>query len=520
LKIYFIIISIILLAITGCTKVGPDFKKQEDVNFPKELKKDSNITKKELSTWWDMFNDKTLNILIEKSYEQNLDIKQAGLRILQARTLLGVSKGLKYPQIQTLSGGAITSYQNSSSINGVGANFDIGWEIDFWGKYARGIESAEANLYLSVASYRDIMTTIVAEVARNYINYRVAQERILYAKRNIAIQERVAKMTEIQFNSGNVSELDMQQARTQLYSTRAKLPALELSKINAKNALAVLLGKNIDYISKILEQDNKNLEKNFIIKDKKEFIALNENQDSYLDSVIPYAKINPKKKIDISLIKRRPDILVAEYKARSASAKIGSTKALLYPSFALSGTMGINSTDATGSWVSIGDAFGIKAGPGFSWNIFQYGRIKNQIRLQGAIFEEAMLNYNKTVLKAISDVSNSLNGYMYINQQLNQTKQVLKATIRAFNLSAKQYNDGLVSYQRLLSTVEKLTLTQDAYAQIKGLVSINAVLLYKSLGGGWQYYEDKPYIDKKSIKHLKSLDINWGNYLKNVKTSK
>jgi outer membrane protein TolC len=503
--------------VVGCTKVGPDFKKQESVKFPKELKHDLNATDDELASWWGMFHDKTLDTLIKKTYENNLDIKQAGLRILQSRTMLGISKGLVYPQSQTLSGSAISSLKNSRTINSVGVNFDVGWELDFWGKYARGIESAEAALYMSVASYRDIMTTVVAEVARNYINYRVAEERIVYAKRNIAIQEKVAKMTQIQFNSGNVSELDMQQARTQLYSTRAKLPAIELSKINSLNAIALLLGISKDEVTIMLRDDFHDSKDNYIKNKNSLVVEIKDTNSSYLGvSIIPEGGFNPKKVIDISLIKRRPDIQLAEYKARMQSAKIGSAEALLYPSFILVGNIGINANDATGSFVSFKDAVGVSAGPSFRWNIFNYGRIRNQIRLQDAIFEESMLNYNKTVLKAINDVSNALNGYVYTKLQLQENEKALKATVRAFNLSARQYNDGLVSYQRLLSTVEKLTITQDIYAQIKGLVSVNEILLYKSLGGGWQHSKGKDYISKETKQRLEKSGVDWGDYLDDV----
>ena len=129
--------------------------------------------------------------------------------------------------------------------------------MDIWGKYARGIESSEANLYASVASYNDIMVSVIAEVARNYINYRTAEERLAYARRNVLIQERVTKMTEIQFNSGNVSELDMQQARSQLYNTRSAIPAIELGQVNARNAIALLLGTDVINVIKILDSGSK-----------------------------------------------------------------------------------------------------------------------------------------------------------------------------------------------------------------------------------------------------------------------
>ena len=503
----------------GCTKVGPDFKKiTPEVNMPKNW--DNNISNDELTEWWKVFGDKTLDTLIEKGYRQNLDIKAAGLRILQARAALGISQGLYYPQIQTLSGSAFSSSVGGKNINSAGLNFDLGWEMDIWGKYARGIESAKANLYLSVASYQDIMVSVLAEIAYNYINYRISQERIIYAKRNIAIQEKVARMTEIQFNSGNVSELDMQQANTQLYSTRATLPSIELSKIKSRNALAILLGMTNKKVDEILSR-KKEVSSNYLTENHDGIVQLkNDGKGPKGLSLIPQADFNPYEKLDASLLKRRPDVMAAEFKAKAASANIGKTKALLYPSFSLFGNIGYNTNDMTGSWTPAGDAVGVSIGPTFSWNIFQYGRIKNQIRVQDALFEESIVKYNKKLLQAVGEVSNALNGYTLTKKQLEENKKALQATMRAFNLSAKQYNNGLVGYQRLLSTVQTLTRTQDIYAQVKGLASINAILLYKSLGGGWQISHGKSYISDETKKDLRSRDTDWGDYLDDVKFKK
>ena len=500
------------LFISGCTKLGPDFTGiANKPPLPKEWQKDQNVSDAELCEWWKEFHDETLNLLIEKAYTENLDLKSAGLRILQARAALGISEALIYPQVQTLSGNLASSYKGAHNINSAGLNFDIGWEIDFWGKYARGIEASEANLYLSVASYRSILTTLIAEVARNYINYRTAQQRIIYAKRNIAIQERVAKMTEVQFNSGNVSELDMQQARTQLYNTRAVLPGIELSRLKSRNALAVLLAIPNHKLEKLLNEKKESNEKYFSFN--RDVIQLSGIETFFNAAVIPIATFNPYKKIDASLLKRRPDLQVAEFQSHIASAKIGQNETLLYPSFSLFGNIGYNTNDFGGSWVSTGDAIGVSVGPAFSWNIFQYSRIKNQIRIVDATFEQSMFNYNKTLLNAIRDVDDSLNGYILTNRQLQENEKALKANLRAFNLSAIQYNNGLVTYQRLLSTVEKLTTIQDAYAQLKGLTSLNAILLYKALGGGWQISEGNAYISQETKEHIQKRGVDWGKYL-------
>jgi len=516
LRLFIVFSLAILLFFSGCTKLGPDFTGIKDApKLPSAWQKENNNTK-ELSKWWSVFHDPVLEKLIEKAYKENLDLKTAGIRILQARAALGISESMIYPQVQKLSGNLATSYKKSTSLNSAGLGFDVGWEIDFWGKYARDIEASKARVYLSVASYQQILTTLIAEVARNYINYKTAQQRIYYAQRNISIQERVAKMTQVQYNSGNVSELDMQQAKTQLYTTKAILPGIELAKIQARNALAVLLATSTEDINKILKGLHVNSSGvNFDGK----VVQLDENLEHFFDAeVIPVAIFDPYKKIDASLLQRRPDIKVAEANARIASANIGKTKTLLYPSFSLFGNIGYNTNDLGGTWVSAGDAIGVSVGPAFSWNIFQYGRIKNQIRIADAEFEASLFSYNKTVLQAIREVDDSLNGYILTNKQLVESKKALEANLRAFNLSAVQYNNGLVTYQRLLSTVEQLTAIQDRYAQLKGLTSINAVLLYKALGGGWEISLGDAYISKETKKRMEKRGVDWGEYLDDTVT--
>jgi len=404
-----------------------------------------------------------------------------------------------------------------SELNGFKTNLkieDLGWEMDIWGKYARGIESSEANLYATLSSYNDIIVSIISEVARNYINYRTSEERLAYAARNVTIQERVTQMTEVQFNSGNVSELDMQQARTQLYNTRSALPSLELAKVKSRNAISFLLAMSAQNVDKLLKTKKyEDATSKYIGAKKQGTIQLKLGSNDLLNvDMIPRARLNPYNKIDANLITRRPDIKIAEYNVHSNSALIGANMADLYPSFSLFGNIGYNTTNATGSWVTGSNALGVTIGPAFSWNILQYGRIKNKIRLQDAIFEESLVNYNKKVLFAISEVSDALNGYILTKKQQIENKKAVEATVRAFNISVIQYNDGLVNYQRLLTTVEQLTSTQDRYATIKGNLAINAVLLYKALGGGWQMSQGKAYLSEETAKKMKKR-VDWDKYL-------
>ena len=507
--------ALAVIMLSGCVKLGPDFMGIDTPKLPKNWTEGSSKANQEkIAQWWKTFNDPTLNSLVQKAYAQNLDIKSAGLRILQARAALGISQGLDFPQVQTLSANAALSRQNGTRFEAAGLNFDMGWEMDIWGKYARGIESSEANLYASLSSYNDIMVSIIAEVARNYINYRTSEERLAYAVRNVTIQERVTEMTEVQFNSGNVSELDMQQARTQLYNTRSAIPSLELAKIQSRNAIGLLLAMNTHDVDRVLRSKySEDATNKYIGAKKRGTMQLKEGRDDLLNvNMIPQARLNPHNKIDANLIKRRPDLQIAEYQVRSNSALIGAKMAELYPSFSLFGNIGLNSNNATGSWGSAGDALGVSIGPSFSWNIFQYGRIKNQIRLQDAVFEESVVNYNKKVLSAVSEVSDALNGYIWTTKQQDENKKAVEATVRAFNISVIQYNDGLVNYQRLLTTVEKLTSTQDRYASIKGNLALQAILLYKALGGGWQMSQGKSYLSEETASKMKQR-VDWGKYL-------
>ncbi len=501
--IFFIITSFLLLLNSGCTKVGPDFDKPKAQKLPSSWENNLSKSDANITQWWKLFNDETLNELVDKTYEQNLDLKSAGLRILQARAVLGVSKGLVFPQSQYLSGGLGGIRDNGNSFGVAGVNFDVGWEMDVWGKYARGIESSEATLYASVASYDDILVTIISEVARNYIDYRTAQERIVFAKRNISIQERVTRMTEVQFNAGNVSELDMQQAKTQLYTTKSALPGLSLSMIKSRNAIAVLLGTIPQEVDAILIKEG-----NKVASDLDEVLKTQDFEDN---SCIPVALLDANISIDADLVRRRPDIQIAELQARAQNAKIGVSKAELYPHFSLLGNIGYNANNAQSGWISAGDAIGISVGPAIRWNIFEYGRIKNQVRFEDALFQESMNNYNKKVLQAVQEVSNALNGYKLTKKQLELNGMAVDATIRAFNLSMTQYNNGLVTYQRLFSTVEKLTQNEDTYAKIKGNIAIQVIALYKALGGGWQKSIGKSYISKSDIKQM-SERTDWGEY--------
>lgn len=497
---------VMALLLTACTVVGPEYVSPATPNLPSQWSTEETESDTQAATqWWKLFNDPVLNDLVDRGAKQNLSLEAAGLRIVQARATLGISNALIFPQQQQLSGSLSKIYQNEHSFSSAGVGFDVGWEMDIWGKYTRGIEISEANLYASIASYRDVLVTITAEIARNFINYRTAQERIILSRQNIAIQQRVMEMTQVQFESGNVTELDVQQARTQLYATQSALPALTIARLQSRNALAVLLGVLPEEISPLLalSQDRSSS------GTENQKILSAEQYDA--NSIIPRAP-RVSAEISSSLLLRRPDLQVAELQARAQNARIGQAETALYPQFFLFGSIGMADTVPTGGSFSASNAVTAAIGPGFSWNIFQYGRIKNQIRVEDARFQESISNYNQSVLQAVQEVSNALTGYQYSVKQSEFNFSAVSASIRAFNISATQYNDGLVSYQRLLSTVEKMTLREDIYAQTKGNIANQVVALYKALGGGWEPYVNVPLVKPETVKLMQER-TDWDDSL-------
>ncbi|ENC6720888.1 TolC family protein [Vibrio harveyi] len=505
-----------VLGLSACTTLGPDYVHPEQTALPSDwsLEKaaqDTQQSEQKLQQWWQQFNDPTLNQLVDMASQQNLDLEATGLRIVQARSLLGISTGLQYPQVQTVSGNLARAYVNDQGVNNATLSFDAGWEMDIWGKYARGIESVEAGYYASIASYHDIMVTITAEVARNYINYRTFQERILLSRRNIEIQERVVNITQVQFDSGNVTELDVQQAKNQLFNTKAAQPSLEIAMKQSRTALALLLGVLPEDVEKLLQSDGfaqrmADYENQFKSSGRKPALSGNDER-----SIVPRPPLLDNK-VDANLVMRRPDLQVSEMQARAQSAQIGVAETALYPSFSLFGSIGIDSTVPDGSSFSFSDSLTMVVGPTFSWNIFQYGRVKNNIRFEDAKFQETLTNYNKKVLQAVNEVTNALEAYDLYLEQKSLRLQSVNSSIRAFNISMTQYENGQISFERLLNSVEKMTRAEDSYATIKGNVANQVVALYKALGGGWEAQTGKPFLSETVAKQMQDRS-DWDGLL-------
>jgi len=487
----------------GCAMVGPDYVKptpQEPTDWL--AKEDPKVKTEDIdyAKWWTVFNDPVMNTLVEAAYNQNLSLQIAGLRVLQARAQLAIAIGDQYPQQQ--SGTFEYAYtQNSKNApgsvaadlnyNSLDIGFDAAWELDIWGKFRRNVQTSVGNLEVSVAGYDDFLVTLTAEVARIYVLIRTTEERLAIARENVKIQRRSLEIAEARFKGGAVTELDVTQARSLLTSTQSTIPRFEQDSRQLKNALATLLGKLPGEIDAMMEGPG----------------------------VIPKVPEDVAVGIPAELLRRRPDIRLAERELASQSAQIGVAKADLYPHLQLFGTLGFYTTDADNTragggigGVFDGDSFSFFGGTGIRWDILNYGRIKNRVRVQDARFEQLLVSYENTVLEAAQEAEDGIVAFLRTQEQEKFLLESVNASKRSVDLSMLQYREGLTDYQRVLDTQRFLTDQQDIQTTVSGDVSLSLVSIYKALGGGWQYRIGKDFVAGKYKDQMRQR-TNWGKLL-------
>jgi NodT family efflux transporter outer membrane factor (OMF) lipoprotein len=494
----------VLLLVAGCTKVGPDFVKPDAPiadGWTEVGELQLNATQTDHANWWEAFDDPVLDKVINEAYNQNLTLQVAGLRILEARAQLGLAIGSAWPQQQQA--GLDVTYSSPSDNTagsavatstwnyGIGAS--IGWEIDFWGKFRRGIESADANLLASIADYDTILVTLTADAANLYVVIRTFEERLAIARENVKIQERSLKIADVRFRNGATTELDVQQAKTLLFGTQATIPALEAGQRQAENALSILLGKPPGHIRQIMGEDGK----------------------------IPSPPAEIAVGIPADLLRRRPDVRGAELQAAAQSALIGVAKADFYPSVALLGSIGLSATQNSnttasgksgiGEWFT-GDSLTYMGGPSVTWNIFNYGQISNNVRTQDARLQQLLVNYQNVVLQAAREVEDSTVGFVRAQEQVRYLTDAVTAALRSVDLAVIQYRDGAVDYTRVLNTQQSLILQQDQATVARGDIARNLTDMYRALGGGWQLRAGRDFVPD-ATKDTMAERTNWGELL-------
>ena len=504
-RLAFVLVAVFALAflLSGCM-VGPDFVKP-DAQVEKEwLQQQETRIKSEpadFSDWWTVFDDPLLNRLIDLASQQNLDLQNAGLRILEARAQLGIAIGSQYPQTQQIGGEANANQLSENAPNGAGADkffynyqlgFDAAWELDFWGRFRRGIESANASLYSTLADYDDILVSLIAEVARTYFDIRTFEQRLAVARENVELQKKSLDIAAARYEGGVADQLDVAQAKALLKQTQATIPPLEAGLRQSKNALAILLGILPTEVQSLLGPPES----------------------------IPTAPIEVAVGIPAELLRRRPDVRLAEFQAAAQSAQIGIAKADLYPSFSLVGSIGLQSSDKGGirsNNANFSDLFtsgGITyfIGPTFQLPILNYGRLKNNVRVQDARFQQLVVSYQNTVLRAFQDVEDATVGFLRTQEQKTFLAESVEQYKLSVELSLIQYSEGLTDFQRVIDAQRNLAQQEDAFASATGAVSTNLIALYKALGGGWELRLGKDFISEQTKEEMRQR-TNWGNLL-------
>jgi outer membrane protein, multidrug efflux system len=457
------------LILSGCVSVGPDYTKvKPDAPIKWHTELAGGLTTEELqpetlARWWATLNDPELESLVERAVKGNLDLKNARARIREARALRGIRRADLFP---TLDAGGSATKSRSSENSGTGkeiklysAGFDAGWELDIFGGTRRAIEAAQADLEATQEDLHDMLVSLLAEVALNYVEVRTYQTRLAVTEANIKSQEETYELNRSRYHAGIIDDLAVQQSLYNLENTRSHIPTLQTGLAAAKNRLAVLLGKKPGEVHQELAEKKP----------------------------IPMLPVTVAVGIPAETLRHRPDIRRAERNLAAQTARIGVATADLYPKFRLMGTIGLESISTGDFLESASRTWSI--GPGISWNIFHGGAIRQNIKVRSALQEQALIQYESVVLKAQEEVENVLVAYSKEQRRKESLSKATNAADRAVLLARDQYQAGLVDFSNVLIAQRSLLYFQNELAQSEGAVVSNLVRLYKALGGGWKSLE-------------------------------
>ena len=419
------------------------------------------------SEWWRRFNDPVLDRLVAEALRANPNVRTAGLRIMEARAQLGIAGSTLYPQVKQATGDVLWAGEHKEHSDTSAVSFSAGlrasWELDFWGKFQRGIEAADAGYWASIALYDDVQVLMASQVASLYISIRTVKVRLRIAAENAALQKRNLDISERLFKSGHDSELDVQQAKSQYLATLATIPALEIVVRQAQNALSTLLARPPGPLPEMVEAKD----------------------------TIPQADLEVIVDMPADLLRRRPDVRAAEMQLAAQSALIGVSTADLYPSISLLGSIGLSATSLSSASRSL--TWGI--GPSLVWNVFDRGLLTNAVLVQDARFQQLYEQYQDAVLRAAREVDDAAVSFAKTREQIELLVDSVKAAQRSLDIATLQYREGLTDFQRVLDSQRSLFLQQDTLVTTQGGVMQSLVAIYKAMGGGWEQGRSRPVVD-------------------------
>ena len=484
-----------MLALTGCM-VGPDFK-QPEVSIKEQWRAETGtpfsaavetVRSAQINpvNWWSQFGDPTLDQLLKLAAQQNLSLQSAAVRIYQARAQLGVSDATLLPTV-VAAGNAVAGNNSTTKEAMLQAN----WEIDFWGKYRRGIESTFATYQGAITAYYAADVSLASMVARTYINIRNLESLIRVARTNLALQGESLRIAEARYKAGSTSLLALSQAQTRYQQTKAEIPQL-ISRLNRQqNAMSTLLGKTPGYYEVTFGGIKNQLQ-----------------TPEVLNVGIP-----------MDLLRRRPDVALAEYQAVSQSALIGVREADLYPSFSLTGMFGyLNaSVSYSGGQTFNWEGSSSSIGAGFYLPLFYRGAIVDQVRVQDAAFQQAVLNYQNTVLSAQAEVEDALVQISTAKQAAIDYARAARSAAESAKLALDLYEAGQSDYNTVIVAQQILLSVQNDLVQTRTDALLGYADAFKALGGGWSGELKVPPLPAEMVAQMKDR-TDWGQMLDHPNT--
>jgi NodT family efflux transporter outer membrane factor (OMF) lipoprotein len=419
--------------------------------------------------WWNVFGDPQLTDLVFTTYQQNLTLREAGLRVEEVRLQRAIVAGSLFPQQQKVVGDFTHRQISKTTVDNrplvalvVPRAFDrwstgveAAWEVDVWGKFRRSLESADASLDATVEQYDDILLCLLAETATAYVDLRTAQERIRLARANVKAQQGTLGIAESRFKIGDTDELDVDQAKINVANTQALIPELEEFERKAELQLCILMG-----------------------------IPPRDLVTELGDGEIPAAPTSVAVGIPADLLRRRPDVRKAEREVAAESAKIGVAAADLLPQFSIRGSLRYSAANFSDLFLASSSAGAVT--PGFNWDVLNYGRLKNNVLAQDTRFQQRAVHYQQTVLRANADVERALVSFLKGQERVERLGEAVVANEKALRVSIDQYKAGEVNYNQIFTLQSALVQEQDALAVARGDVAKSLIAVYKALGGGWQ----------------------------------
>ncbi|HEY5672399.1 MAG TPA: efflux transporter outer membrane subunit [Malonomonas sp.] len=458
-----LITGLLALLLAGCT-LGLDYQRPA-ADVPVQYKNDAPwkvaapADQLPKGNWWEVYQDPQLNALQQQAATANQSLQVAYARLSQVQAAVGFSAAERLPRLDLNAAASrkrTAADLTSSGQSPIGNSFTLplmlSYEIDLWGRVKRSVEAAQADADAAVADYQALLLTLQAELARNYFSLRALDNEISLLRQTIELRNEFYQLVQSMYEHGQVSQLDLSRAESELATTRAELIGLQRQRGELENSIAVLLGQP---------------PANFSLAAAQQTVAVPQ-----LAAGLPS-----------SLLERRPDVAAAERQMAAASARIGVAKTAFFPAISLTGSAGFGSdqVDSLFSWDN--RTWGL--GPAISLPIFAAGRNSANLERAKAAYEEAIANYRQQLLVAFAEVENGLSGLRLLDQQGQVLQQAVAAALRAGELSVQRYRAGLVSYLEVLDSQRTALQAARSLNQLQGEQLRASVLLIKALGGGW-----------------------------------